>query len=356
MSFVRNTWYVAALADEIKGGDLFCRQILGEPVLLYRATDGTIAAMSDRCPHRFAPLHKGKREGDLVSCPYHGLTFDQQGTCVFSPHGDGMIPPAAKQRAFVAVERHGFIWIWMGDVKLADAAAIPDYTFLDEGSVDATFSGYLHSQGNYQLMIDNILDLSHADFLHPGLLGTGNAVTSQRPKVSEKAGGFNVAWEFPNSPTMAIFAMAMQGCDTSDGWLSVEWQPVGSMKLHSGVTQPDAPRGDGISLTAVHCMTPESDKTTHYFYASRRDFMIDAETNALMAQLTEKAFSTEDKPMIEDVQNYMGDYDLWDLKPAILSSDVAGVRARRAIGKLLKLEDGTLAGTSARPAEIATAS
>ncbi len=31
--------------------------------------------MNDACPHRFAPLHLGKRTGDTVACPDHGLAF-----------------------------------------------------------------------------------------------------------------------------------------------------------------------------------------------------------------------------------------------------------------------------------------
>lgn len=336
--FARNAWYVAAHAQEVDGEALFSRTLLGEPVLLYRTMDGDIAAMSDRCSHRSAPLHLGKRSGDAVTCPYHGLVYDKTGACVSSPHGDGLIPPTALQRAFRAIERYGLIWIWMGEGARADPVLIPDYGFLSAASPDAVFSGYLHSQGNYLLMIDNILDLSHADFLHPGFLGTQNAVTAQRPKVSESQRGFRVAWQFDDSPTMAIFAPAMQGIERTDGWLWVDWEPAGSMKLHSGVTRSGQPREDGVSLTAMHCMTPETEKTTHYFYAVTRDFMIDPKTNALMAHLTKQAFATEDKPMIEAVQRYMGNDEFWSLKPAILSSDVAAVRARRAIEKLVREE------------------
>jgi vanillate O-demethylase monooxygenase subunit len=340
MAFVKNVWYVAAWGWELEPDALFSRTLLDQPVLLYRTSDGGIAAMSDRCSHRFAPLHMGKRSGDNVVCPYHGLTYDMTGRCVRSGHGDGTIPPQARQAQYRAVERDGLIWIWMGDLDRADPALIPDYSYLTEGSDDGVFTGYLHTRGNYLLMNDNILDLSHADFLHPGFLGTGDAVTAQRPKVQDNERGFRVSWDFDNSATMAVFAMAMQSEERTDGWLWVDWEPVSSMKLHSGVTRCGEPREAGISLTSIHCMTPETERSTHYFYGTRRDFMVDAKTNELMAQITRKTFSTEDTPIVEAVQRYMGDSDLWSLKPAILSSDVAGVRMRRGIEKLVRMEQG----------------
>jgi phenylpropionate dioxygenase-like ring-hydroxylating dioxygenase large terminal subunit len=63
MSYLRNTWYQAGWSNELKAGELFHRRMLDVPVVLFRKTDGTPAAMLDRCPHRFAPLHMGKHLG-----------------------------------------------------------------------------------------------------------------------------------------------------------------------------------------------------------------------------------------------------------------------------------------------------
>ena len=79
-TLVRNAWYVAAWSTEIDD-ELRRFTILGDPVLLFRRTDGTVAALEDRCPHRLLPLSKGKRIGDTVQCGYHGLTFGADGKC-----------------------------------------------------------------------------------------------------------------------------------------------------------------------------------------------------------------------------------------------------------------------------------
>ena len=66
-SYLRNAWYVAAWSDDLADGQLLNRTILKEPVVLFRKSDGNVAALQDRCPHRFAPLHMGKIvDGDRV--------------------------------------------------------------------------------------------------------------------------------------------------------------------------------------------------------------------------------------------------------------------------------------------------
>ncbi|HVI62767.1 MAG TPA: Rieske 2Fe-2S domain-containing protein, partial [Bradyrhizobium sp.] len=85
-TYLRNAWYVAAWSDDLADGQLLSRTILKEPVVLFRKSDGHLAALQDRCPHRFAPLHMGKIiDGDRVQCPYHGLEFDSSGACVLNP-------------------------------------------------------------------------------------------------------------------------------------------------------------------------------------------------------------------------------------------------------------------------------
>ena len=91
-AYLLNAWYAAALSREVQGQGLFHRKILDTSILIYRKEDGTPVAMHDRCPHRFAPLHLGKRQGDDIVCIYHALRFDCTGKCTHNPHGTGLIP------------------------------------------------------------------------------------------------------------------------------------------------------------------------------------------------------------------------------------------------------------------------
>jgi len=116
---LRNAWYVAAWSSEVPVDELLARTILNVPVVLWRDTTGAVVAFEDRCCHRGAPLSKGRLEGDQLRCMYHGLLFDTAGQCVEIP-GQERIPPQAKVRTFPVVEKHKWIWIWVGDAGLAD--------------------------------------------------------------------------------------------------------------------------------------------------------------------------------------------------------------------------------------------
>jgi vanillate O-demethylase monooxygenase subunit len=76
MTFVQNVWYPAAWADEVGPETLLARTIAGIPVVMFRTEQAGATALLDRCPHRFAPLSKGRKQADGVACGYHGLAFN----------------------------------------------------------------------------------------------------------------------------------------------------------------------------------------------------------------------------------------------------------------------------------------
>jgi phenylpropionate dioxygenase-like ring-hydroxylating dioxygenase large terminal subunit len=92
---------------------------------LYRRRDNSVVALEDRCCHRFAPLSHGRLEGDDIRCMYHGIKFAADGRCLEIPAQD-VIPEAVRVRAYPAVEKDPWIWVWMGDPAYADSALIPD--------------------------------------------------------------------------------------------------------------------------------------------------------------------------------------------------------------------------------------
>ena len=77
-------WFVVAECTDV-GRHPVAVRVLGRPYVLWRDADGRARGGPDRCPHREAPLSAGfVHEGCLV-CPYHGWTFDGDGTCVSIP-------------------------------------------------------------------------------------------------------------------------------------------------------------------------------------------------------------------------------------------------------------------------------
>lgn len=337
MPYLRNVWYAAAWSDEL-GEGLLARRLLDTPVVLYRAKDGRPVALDDRCPHRFAPLSLGRRVDDGIECGYHGLRFDCQGACSFNPHGDGRIPPRAQVRSYPMTDRHTLAWIWMGDPALADPARIPELDFLDDPQFQ-NVRGYTLANGHYELMTDNIMDLGHIEFLHAGLLGS-DAVRKAASEVFQNGDDVHSHRTTRHEilpPFLQVWYEA--GARPSSRWLNVRWSPAAAMKLTIGVLPEGDPRETARESQGCHLMTPESETSTHYFWAQgrnwgERDPAMDAGRLASMR----KAFDEQDKPMIEAVQRNMGTTDLESLQPVMLATDGGPVRARRVLKELIARE------------------
>jgi vanillate O-demethylase monooxygenase subunit len=339
--FLMNTWYVAALSSEVGPEALFHRKLLDTSVLIYRKQDGTAVALHDRCPHRFVPLSMGRREGDDVVCPYHGLKFDCAGKCNHNPHGNQKIPEAARTRAFPLVERHGFLWIWMGE-EVADPDRIPDYSPLDEGHPNAVAYTYMHPKANYQLILDNVMDLSHIDHVHGEIITTRGKLSPLVPQLRERADTVAARWEWVQQPALLIFNQFLpepQG--EARHFFDITWSAPANIQLSVGATQ-----GPG-TLDLEHCVgqydlhtcTPESATTTHYFFATRRNHVVeDAEYNRAKIEAMHNAFMDEDGPILDAVQAEMDTDDLFSLGPVLMSNDVAPVKVRRHLKRLIELE------------------
>ncbi len=71
------------------------------------------------------------------------------------------------------------MWVWIG-IERADASLIPDFSYLDEGAPGIVSKrDYMVLDVDYRLMADNLLDLSHVNFLHDGLLGHSGMVDAE---------------------------------------------------------------------------------------------------------------------------------------------------------------------------------
>jgi phenylpropionate dioxygenase-like ring-hydroxylating dioxygenase large terminal subunit len=335
MSYLLNTWYAAALSAELSSTPLL-RTLLGEPVALYRGASGRAAALHDRCPHRFAPLHKGQVFGDDLRCPYHGLRFDPQGACVHNPIGEGKIPKAACARSFPLAERDGIVWMWWGDAP-ADETKIRRWPEFDDPARFACVEGYIRVKGEYQLVADNLLDLSHAEFLHPYLANEGFNRRTQY--AMEQQGNTVVArnWR-PGEPISQLFAFAYgDSAPTHVDHLSlVFWEPPSTLRLEIGVTHKGRPPEEGPRSYQAHLITPETAHSCHYFWKWARDFkQEDAEFSQRLQANLQNAFETEDGPMIEAQSQHMGGQPQEALKPVLLPTDSASLRARRVLQQLI---------------------
>lgn len=328
--YVRNVWYMAAWEEEVADGAVLARTLLDVPQIIYRKQDGDgYIMLRDRCPHKFAPLSRGQREGDDIVCGYHGLRFNRDGVCVKNPFSDRP-PPNARVKTTPVVARHGALWFWPGDPDLADEAAIPELAFLDDPT--PIYRGKTSMAANYELLTDNLLDLSHVEFIHQKTFQpTGGAFTGEYKAFEGNDGSVLSNWWMPGIEPPGWAREMLPAGAKIDQWIEMVWRPPAVMSLLVGIARSGTDRKGTIlaPFHNPHIITPETAKSSHYFYTCARD----EEAKAF----TIEVFDNEDRPMIEAIERNMGDEDFWSLKPVILSIDGASMLARR---RLMRLRQG----------------
>ncbi len=124
-------WWPVALASEVLAGRPYAAVVHGLEIVLFRDGAGHVAALTDRCAHRRAPLSLGKvTDAGLIECPYHGWRYDgTTGACRSIPNlsASEAIPKTYRVRAFPVREEAGFILVDCLDGEGAPGAspAIP---------------------------------------------------------------------------------------------------------------------------------------------------------------------------------------------------------------------------------------
>ena len=296
--FIRNAWYAAALSGELPPAALFPRTILSERVVMYRTTDHQIVALADRCAHRQVPLSRGRLLGDQVQCWYHGLRYDTTGKCVEIP-SQTTVPRTACVRKFPAVEKYGMIWLWMGDAQKADEAAIPNHWVCSARELAGALS-YCSVNCNYLFGIDNILDISHAAFVHQKTLGSID-VAERPPEVLISDGEVRVRRKLFKEKTPPLYANILK-MEYMDRVQEVIYWPIGNTRVDTTAHAAGDPASKVLRVYTTTIFTPATELSSHIFVGMHRDF--DIGNTRLTEIITKEVFSTvlEDKDVAESLQ------------------------------------------------------
>ena len=334
--FLRNAWYAAAWSDEVSHA-LFERTIIGQSLVFYRDTHGVALAFDNACPHRSAPLSMGRLHGDVVECPYHGLKFDRSGKCVYNPHGNQNIPSRARTRRYPLVDRHAMLWIWMGDEQYADADRIPDFSCHTDERFPTT-KGIIEMHGYYELITDNLMDLTHVEFVHEGILGSEAIKRGEHHVHQAGTTIWSNRWCPDGLAPPAWDALFGNYGKAVDHWLYMRWDAPAHMLLDVGITPRGQPREQGIFIYGTDILTPKDAGSTYYFWGvspsnGHQPGVLAAWDTAIAA-----AFGGQDKPIIEAQQALIrqrGGNDIDDVESVFLKSDAGPVRCRRVLRALI---------------------
>jgi vanillate O-demethylase monooxygenase subunit len=348
-TFVRNAWYAAAWADELAADKPLGVTMLGDPIVLYRRSDRTPAALEDRCVHRSLPLSVGRVRGDVIECGYHGLRFDCAGACVHIP-GQQTIPASARVKSYPVVEQDGFLWVWMGEPALADPAKITRFPWMTMPGWQQT---KLHARiaCNYQLVIDNLLDLSHLAFVHATTVGSMQLADDAVVKTERFEGGVKTSRWTLDIPPARTYQQFGKYEGNVDRWQISEFFAPCTLVIHNGSAKANTGAAEGRrgeqfwEFIVCHGVTPESDRVTNYFWAVTHDFGVDdPEGTAEFHRQCHQVIG-------EDIAIFGAQQQMLDRQPDAPLVDIrydnGPLQARRLIERMLADERSGAAATGA---------
>jgi len=330
-----NQWYVAAYSQDIKD-ELFGRTVCGEPLVFYRTSDGEVVALADRCVHRRYPLSRSQLVDDQVVCGYHGFTYDKTGRCVAVP-GQTRIPRSARVPAWPVLEQDSLVWVWIGDPELADTSRVPRAPWLDSTAY-TTVRGMEPLKARYDLLVDNLLDLSHETYLHGGYIGTPEvAETPITTEVDEDAQVVYVSRHMDDAECPPFYAKSTGIEGRITRWQDIEYHPPCLYLLHSRVAPvgtPDPVEGqpdDGaFHVEVAYAITPETEHSTHDFWMVARDFALgDREVSDFLAE-NNRTVVLQDVDAL-DVLEVVVEGEKDNYQELSINIDTGGLAARRIL-------------------------
>ena len=148
---LRDTWFPLAHADAV-GERPVRRAVYSHPYYLWRDKGAVIAS-------EFHPREKVTRSASELT------------------GGTGRYP---------VVERYGYVWGWFGNPDAASEAHLPNLPFLPpRGGLPKHMRGTVRFDCTAPLSLENLIDLTHADFLHANVVGDEKSESEEIKVVSD---------------------------------------------------------------------------------------------------------------------------------------------------------------------------
>lgn len=337
--YAKNQWYAAAWDYQVNRNPLK-RTVCDEDLVLYRKLDGGVVALADRCWHRLAPLSLGSvLDNDDIRCPYHGLTFNADGKCTHMPSQE-MIPRSACVKSYPAVQKHRFIWVWIGEHGKADESLVPDLHWNDDPDWVGE-GGTIELKCNYKLLIDNLMDLTHETYVHASSIGDeklpGTPIETSSDADSVTVTRFIVDHQ-PAPFWKNAIRKALKKEDNCDRWQIIKYTAPSTIAIDVGVavTGTGALKGKrdlGVNGYVLNAITPATETSTLYFWNFVRNFDIENRSLTVETQRSVGNVFAEDVEMLESQQKAIERST--DLRLANINIDAGSIRARRLLDKLI---------------------
>jgi phenylpropionate dioxygenase-like ring-hydroxylating dioxygenase large terminal subunit len=340
-NFPLNCWYVAVTSDEV-GASLQACRLLGRALLLFRRSDGQIAALDDRCAHRAAPLSRGALVDDQVVCPYHGFTYDASGACVRVP-SQAHVPYGARVRSYPVVEACGFVWVWLGDPARSRGVEPPDLAALREPGW-AVQGGCVEMAANYMLLHDNALDRTHFPQVHPHRIHRG--YVEDPPPLQIEVTETTVSYNRTFAPApLAGWQHEATGLPADGSYTQRETGTFVSPALHVDEMDIIGPDGTVLRSSFIRAFTPVDAGHTRIIWRAARNYALDDAAVTERLREVYEGTMVEDQPLLEAIQAESPGGIGYGVSAA---ADAATIRAYQIVETLLAEERPRSAGRRTR--------
>jgi vanillate O-demethylase monooxygenase subunit len=250
-------------------------------------------------------------------------------------------------------ERFGWIWIWPGDPQSADPALIPRNAFYGDDADPvwkSSWNCFASLPVGCQLIADNLLDITHAQHVHPESFGfpvaelartmrKGSGPEPNAVTYEVDYGGRHISlWLSVTGPLTPYFHEALDrkhrrrvARENLDFVMHVEWSAPSCFSFHLRFGPAGSRPEDRMSLTYLHLLTPETASTTHYYFKACHDTGDERLTDWVNEGA--KFIFGQDKVILEAQQRALDGADVWDTgaTPVTMRGDEIAAQARAIV-------------------------
>ena len=159
-------------------GDYYTIDVMGEPVIVVRGTDGKVRALSSVCRHRYMPVVQDRGNAKRFVCPYHAWVYGTDGRLVAAPFMEGSAIFDKKSCALPQYRLDswmGFLFVNLDDdaaplapMMASMAQATAGYRIADQTEI---FHYEAEWNGNWKLSAENSMEYYHHVGLHIDTVG-----------------------------------------------------------------------------------------------------------------------------------------------------------------------------------------
>lgn len=252
---LRELWTPAIRSDSLEADGAPKRvRLLGENFVAFRATDGRVGFMDEKCPHRCASMALARNEGNGLRCIFHGWKVSVDGKCVDVPSE----PPERREefaakvpvRAFPVKEAGGIVWVYLGKKQ---PPKFFDFEWHAPPATSLVRCAIVH--GNWLQGLEGQLDSAHLGMLHRSSI-------TPTPFTKTSDGVFTTA---NTSPTFEFMEQPY-------GFREAALRPLGDGTVYARIREvvlpyySFIPGPDGQPRLVVVVVPMDDEWSAHYYY------------------------------------------------------------------------------------------